>query len=102
MLIGYPVAYVPASPNQVSFLSNVPLDVYECLLTFDNSLQVSNPHTLLKFSCPSGIAKEHHVLGPSCIIERLTATFQLRLQRAVPGTELVVRHSSETLDRVAL
>lgn len=100
VLIEYPVAYVPASLEQESFLSNVPLDVYECVLNFNNSL---NQHILLKFSCPSGIAKENpDILGPSRIVERLIATFQPRLHSVIPGTELVVRHSSETLDRVAL
>jgi hypothetical protein len=103
LLVGYPVAYVPGSPDQSSFLSNVPLDVYECVLTFDESQQVSNLHTLLKFSCPSGLAQDHpDLLGPPQIIEHLNGRYRNRLQKAAPDTKLVVLHSSETLDRVAL
>ncbi|KAF9463061.1 hypothetical protein BDZ94DRAFT_1322142 [Collybia nuda] len=103
VLIEYPVAYVPMLSDQAPFLTGVNLDVYECVLTSDGSLQSSNPHTLLKFSSPSQLGKEHpDLLGPSHMIESLIAKFQPRVHKISSDTKLVVRQTVEIVDRVAL
>ncbi|KAF8073715.1 hypothetical protein FPV67DRAFT_1666466 [Lyophyllum atratum] len=98
VLLEYPVAYIPASLKH-PFLSNVSLDIYECALTFDQNA----PHTLLKFSCPSELARSHpDVLGPAHIITCLTKKFTARIQNMGPGASLEVLQSTQTMDRVAL
>ncbi|EGO23800.1 hypothetical protein SERLADRAFT_392261, partial [Serpula lacrymans var. lacrymans S7.9] len=54
LLIDYPIAYVPRSQDQTSFLSNIPLDIYEVILEVDENVSRSEKqHTVLKFTCPS-------------------------------------------------
>ncbi|GLB38340.1 hypothetical protein LshimejAT787_0502050 [Lyophyllum shimeji] len=98
VLLEYPVAYIPASLKH-PFLSNVSLDVYECTVEFEPN----TPHSLVKFSCPSYLARSHpDVLAPSRIIASLTEKFGTRVRKMAPGTPLDVVHTTRTLDRVAL
>lgn len=99
VLIEYPVAYVPFSAEQTSFLSGQPLDVYECVLLYAKG---QHRHTLLKFSCPSIIAAQNHFFSPNAVVERLKSRFTPRLQRVDESWSVDVVVSSETHDRVAL
>ncbi|KAG1751127.1 hypothetical protein EDB19DRAFT_1275541 [Suillus lakei] len=104
-LIGYPIAYVPISADQTSFLSGQPLDVYEAIVVPEasciSSLQSSNQsHTLLKFSCPCLMAETNCELSPECVIKRLQSQFQESLSSI--GSSLLVHHHVEIMDRVAL
>jgi hypothetical protein len=103
LLLEYPVAYVP-SLDQLSFLSNVLLDVYECILVFhDEDGNRTGHHLLLKFSCPSNLAEEHpDRLSPSHIVAHLTANFGGRLQESVPRATFHATHSRDIRDRIAL
>lgn len=107
-LLEYPVAYVPASADQTSFLEGVPLDVYQC--TF-----VSRPagsqcpdstnveHSLLKFSCPSIVGSVEAELSPPRLVERLKSRFGARLEgEAGLAGSIIVRHHVETHARVSL
>ncbi|KAF5382562.1 hypothetical protein D9615_002869 [Tricholomella constricta] len=96
VLLEYPVAYVPTSLEH-PFLSNVPLDIYECVVTFDRD----SAHTLLKFSCPSDLAQRYPVvLSPLHIIASVIKKFTPRIRDTT--ISLQVHHSTKTLDRVAL
>ncbi|KAG1750923.1 hypothetical protein EDD22DRAFT_957877 [Suillus occidentalis] len=104
-LIGYPVAYVPISVDQTSFLSGHSLDVYEASVvpatSCTSSLQNSNQaHTLLKFSCPRSLAETDCELFPERIIKCLQSQFLERLSSI--GLSLLVHHHVEVVDRVAL
>jgi hypothetical protein len=104
-LIGYPVAYVPISADQTSFLSGQPLDVYEATIvpatSCASSLQSSNQsHTLLKFSCPRLLAETNCELFPERVTKRLQLQFRERLSSI--GSSLLVHHHVEVMDRVAL
>jgi hypothetical protein len=103
-LINYPVAYVPISAVQTSFLGGQPLDVYEVTVLPEpprtSSLQNHRQHTLLKFSCPCSLAERDHELSPERITDRLQSQFQGRLFSV--GLSLSVHHQVEILDRVAL
>ena len=103
VLLDYPVAYVPARPDS-SLLSNVPLDIYECVLNFNGTTSKHlRTHTLLKFSCPSILAIEHpNVTGSRRIISCLTHKFHGRIEKSIPSAYLLILSSSQTLDRVAL
>jgi len=103
-LISYPVAYVPASVIQTSFLGGQPLDVYEAIV-FPETRHTSSSrnfrqHTLLKFSCPCSLAERDHKLSPNRITNRLQSQFQGRLLSI--GLSLSVQHQVKTLERVAL
>lgn len=99
VLLEYPVAYVPPPDLLQSFLSNIPLDVYEYTLVTDND----QGHLLLKFSCPSILAEAYpDCLGSSHIIAYLTRNFEERLKRSIPRATLRIAHSCETKDRLAL
>ncbi|KAG2153097.1 uncharacterized protein EDB93DRAFT_242621 [Suillus bovinus] len=104
-LIGYPVAYVPISADQTSFLNGQPLDVYEAMVvptaSCTSSLQSSNQlHTLLKFSCPCLLAKTNLELSTERVTKRLQSQFQQSLSAI--GLSLLVHHHVEVMDRVAL
>jgi len=104
-LLDYPVAYVPVSPDQAIFLPGVPLDVFECFLHVDEGDPllglVPKQHTLLKFSCPSIITATHSErLAPALLVAQMIALFDAKVQRY--GLSLDIRHTMETLDRVAL
>ncbi|KAI0822227.1 hypothetical protein BC628DRAFT_682828 [Trametes gibbosa] len=105
-ILQFPVAYVPVPQGEDAFLAGVPLDVYECVLQVDASLgSDANPpekHVMSKFSCPQAISGEKAELRPKEIVRKLGACFEGRLKEArFPGS-MRVRHSVETLDRVAL
>lgn len=109
-LLEYPIAYVPtggASAPVPAYLSGVPLDIYECAIKSgtpapNSASSVIPEHSiLLKFSCPRTLGEVHSGLAPKRMRERLLARFALRLRIAGVG-ELIVNHSVETLDRVAL
>jgi hypothetical protein len=100
LLLEYPVAYVPSPDPQLAFLNNVQLDVYECILVIDND---HGRYPLLKFSCPSNLAKDHpNRLGPSHIVALLRENFEDRLEKSVPGAMLFITQGRETKDRLAL
>lgn len=97
VLLEYPVAYVPTTLDS-PFLSNVTLDVYECIISFEKTA-----HTLLKFSCPSELGQENsEMLGSSHIIASLTKKYLPRIRTMAPIVSFRVLHTSQNLDRVAL
>jgi CRP-like cAMP-binding protein len=104
-LIGYPVAYVPISADQTSFLSGQPLNVYEAIVVpgtpCASSLRGSNqPHSLLKFSCPRLLAETNRELSPERVTKRLQSQFRESLSSI--ELSLLVHHHVEVMDRVAL
>lgn len=96
-LLEYPVGYVPLNENQTTFLSNVPLDVYECVLG-----DSGEGHTLLKFSCPQSVGKSVTRLAPEEVRRRLVGRFQPRLEAVDYPGKLGVRCTQETFPRVGL
>ena len=96
-LLEYPVGYVPLDANQTTFLSDIPLDVYECVLEGSGEA-----HTLLKFSCPQCVSRSVARLAPDEVRRRLLDRFQPRLQAVDHPGMLIVGHSQETLPRVGL
>ncbi|KAG5648408.1 hypothetical protein DXG03_004982 [Asterophora parasitica] len=100
VLLEYPVAYVPFSlEDNVPFLPNVSLDVYECVLT----LAQGGFHTLLKFSCPSDLGQRYpNLLSPGRVVADVSAKLNSRIGQKAPGMLLEVLHTTATLDRVAL
>lgn len=101
LLLEYPIAYVPASADQTSFLSLVSLDVYEGVLEFTHP---SPHHTLVKFSCPSALGDDHpERFVPSYIMNQLRTWAEIRLQQ-VTGVSFSfhILHNTVTLDRVGL
>jgi hypothetical protein len=101
ILLDYLVAYVPY-PSYPNTLSNVPLDVYEYILTIpshDSMLDLN--HSIIKFSCPTSLREDFTQLKPENITLKLTAIFADRLSAArAGGATIHVKHSSETVDRV--
>lgn len=94
MLLGYCVAYVPDADD--AFLSQTLLDVYACRVRAPDL-----EHSFLKFSCPTALAVTHpERLAPTRIVASLTTRFEPRLREL--GLELIVEHSMEIMDRVAL
>ncbi|KAJ6477404.1 hypothetical protein C8R47DRAFT_1323368 [Mycena vitilis] len=94
VLLGYPVAYVPEAEG--TFLAQATLDVYECRVRASGW-----EHALLKFSCPAALAVAHREkLASARIVVSLRTRFEPRLREL--GLELVVEHSTEVMDRVAL
>ncbi|TFK40811.1 hypothetical protein BDQ12DRAFT_468320 [Crucibulum laeve] len=106
LLLDYPIAYVPCSPEQANFLSNVPLDVYECRLALELEPGSEQEHTLMKFSCPCAISEVDTELVPQRMQERLRRNFELRMKTLGPSENRMPRvrvlHSTKTMDRVAL
>jgi hypothetical protein len=96
-LLEYPVAYVPLDARQTTFLSNIPLDVYECVLE-----DSGEEHTLLKFSCPQCVSQSVARLAPDEVQKRLMERFQPRLRAVDYPGRLEVRCTRETLPRVGL
>ena len=96
-LLEYPVGYVPLGANQTTFLSNIPLDVYECVLE-----DSSGEHTLLKFSCPQCVSQSVSRLAPDEVRRRLVGRFRPRLRAVEYSGGLKVRHTQETLPRIGL
>ncbi|KZT09131.1 uncharacterized protein LAESUDRAFT_695733 [Laetiporus sulphureus 93-53] len=107
VLLEYPIAYVPISSDQSSFLAGVPLDVYTCALVQPfrddgRTAKVTQEHILMRFSCPCGIGQREAELSPSRTTERLKDRFGGRLSGAGCSDDLIVRHTMETHDRVSL
>lgn len=107
ILLGYLIAYVPADTQGGPLLSQVPLDVYECIVDFpllDGYLGTDlEGHTLLKFSCPCEASQgQPHTPNPLNFINTLIERFQGRIRDLVPGSQLRIVHTTVTLDRVAL
>ena len=104
VMIGYPVAYFPASPAQTSFLEGETLDVYtisfEETTPWGSILDLKEEHVLLKFSCPQVLVSNYAELSPGTLLEKLKAEFTVRLGHI--GMHILVTHHTETLDRVAL
>lgn len=99
VLIEYPIAYVPISAEQTSFLNGQPLDIYECVL---HHAKWQHRYTLLKFSCPSDIGAPNLFFSPNAVAERLKGRFTPRLQTVDESWSIEVVISTETRDRVAL
>ncbi|KAJ7672792.1 hypothetical protein B0H17DRAFT_1208655 [Mycena rosella] len=96
VLLGYPVAYAPAADAAAApFLAQTPLDVYTCAVRPPDAAW---EHTLLKFSCPAGLADAG--LAPAHIAATLDARFGPRVRGV--GLVLRVGHTTEVMDRVAL
>ncbi|KAI6042676.1 hypothetical protein EDC04DRAFT_911132 [Pisolithus marmoratus] len=103
ILLDYPVAYVPVSAHQSTFLAGEPLDVYEVAFNSPSaglsSLQ-GGRFVFIKFSCPRRVAEKDSILSPACLLLLLEHKFERRLESI--GASVSVRHYTETLDRVAL
>ncbi|CCL99707.1 uncharacterized protein FIBRA_01729 [Fibroporia radiculosa] len=108
-LLDYPVAYVPASADQTSFLADVSLDVYECVfrpgVVEAQRLSLTNgEHIVMKFSCPSAIysAEEVGELSAPKLTQRLSDKFGNRLREAGLPDSFLIRHTTQVHDRVSL
>ncbi|KAG7088392.1 hypothetical protein E1B28_012391 [Marasmius oreades] len=114
-LLEYPVALCPVlipGTDMSSFLTQVPLRVYRCLLNIEDTTGKSsatsqqNPHLLVQFSIPSVLESSHPETHSSSVISsRLEETFNARLATVFAGRgvpSLTIVHSVRTLDRVAL
>ncbi|KAF9241112.1 hypothetical protein BU15DRAFT_73591 [Melanogaster broomeanus] len=77
VVIDYPVAYVPASSEQTSFLGGDALDIYDVSCKGPLSLHSTDPsrleqeHVVLKFSCPHALVSKHPELSPGALTEKL-------------------------------
>lgn len=104
ILLDYPVAYVPMSAQQNTFLPGEPLDVYEVAfksLSADfSSSSGTSELVFIKFSCPRRVADKDSTLSPACLLRLLEHKFRPRLENI--GASVSVGHYTETLDRVAL
>lgn len=96
-LLEYPVGYVPLDANQTTFLGNIPLDLYECVL-----VDSEEEPTLFKFSCPQCVGQSVARLAPGEVRRRLVDRFRPRLEAVGYPGRLEVRHTQETLPRVGL
>ena len=98
IVLEFPIAYVPDSSEQTSFLENTPLDVYECSLPLqfgEHKLE----HVMLKFSCPSELTKPQE---PDKIEKGMRERFSQRVHACGMTAEMVIKKTRVTLDRVAL
>ncbi|THV00819.1 hypothetical protein K435DRAFT_963789 [Dendrothele bispora CBS 962.96] len=129
-ILEYPVVYCPdaSAPDNGSgtYLSRVPLDVYEGIVSFTSSstdisgvrtspataCSTSRPenkkqsrthmHTLLKFSCPAQLGESSGRLTPASLISKLESQFITRITRLDADSTFKVQHTTVTLDGVAL
>lgn len=114
-VLEFPVAYVPTSEalnDGGALLGGIPLDVYECVLIPRSGLAVGvkphpssagwGAHSLLKFSCPQSISTVVEHLHCDALVSRLRTRFVARMEDVTRSFEVVIRHSMETMDRVAL
>lgn len=110
VLLEYPVAYVPSDDPTTAFLSNELLDVYECVIPLAGGGRMprgpTREQTIIKFSCPQIMGREYSGLSPKQISKQIGDVFGPRLIEATKGEErspsMEVRHTTVTLDRVAL
>lgn len=99
MLLDYAVAYVPSAGYE-NVLSGIPLDFYECIVAYHKTGGQEATHTIMKFSCPAGLAQ-----GPTSserIMQELQTMFAERLSQS--GDEamvITVVHTVQSLDHVA-
>ena len=100
VLIDYPVAYIPVSPSQTAFLGAEPLDIYQVAFPFGSPSTNTRDFTFLKFSCPRKLADTCPRLSHTHLVQRLEDIFTPRLDKL--GAGIILRHHTETLDRVAL
>ncbi|KAH9891590.1 hypothetical protein C8Q73DRAFT_699932 [Cubamyces lactineus] len=107
-ILDFPVAYVPTSGGNTAYLAGVPLHVYQCVLVVDEDENASQSyglprrHTAIKFSCPQHVAQTNSGLLPETLVHNLKTRLEEQLQAAGFPGRVVVEHSTETLDRVAL
>ena|ERR1700722_1927579 len=104
-LLEYPIAYVPTSLTQTSFLSGVCLDVYDCTLSCphhftDNS--TTHSHSFLKFSSPQQLGLENSNLSPATLISKMDTRYKGRLEAIGHARVLKIHHHIASFDRVAL
>lgn len=115
ILLEYPVAYCPPATVVSPFLSSVVLDVYKVCLKLPwsgegGAFPSSNQsHSILQFSCPSVLGTGYpELLSPELVVEKLQSFFDSRIrmtdwiQTVAVVPVVIVHHSIETLDRVAL
>jgi hypothetical protein len=102
ILLEYPIGYVPKEAY-FSHTSRIALDIYNCLISLEPDLDGSTSsqppakqHSFLKFSCPAAL------LDARVIINMLKVHFTPRLQHLGKNTTLMIQHTTETLDRIAL
>ena len=98
ILLEYPVAYIPQSAPQTTFLSGVDLEVYSCTLIFNTpGIVLPARHTFMQFSCPQSILPEVGDLAG-----KLNEKFTERVSQAGLPCTLEVTSRTKRLDRVAL
>ncbi|KAG1715731.1 hypothetical protein ID866_1447, partial [Astraeus odoratus] len=108
VLIDYPVAYVPISPDETAFLQGEILDVYDVAFRKDAlthgsdrpSFIDTHEFTFLRFSCPRRLADSCPELSTAYLTQKLKNKFTPRLEEI--GARVHVSHRIEKLDRVAL
>ena len=102
VILDYPVAYVPVSPDQTIFLPWEVLDVYECILMLHGHGKENGEHMICKFSCPNSLSTRKTLLQVPNLQARLRALLTSRLQNADVEGEIEIRHHQETHERVVL
>ncbi|KAF7768051.1 hypothetical protein Agabi119p4_7294 [Agaricus bisporus var. burnettii] len=102
VLLDYPIAYVPESESQTSFLSGTPLVVYRCRLVGKSQGGEDNDkqHVLLQFSCP--VSLENSMVSTRKTVSFLEHTFQPRVAQILSKYVLHVDYEHVAPDRVAL
>lgn len=100
ILLEYPVAYVPTSPD-TSFLGGEVLTVCECYLEQEGT-STHFRHTLIKFSCPDSITRSCEHMSSGLLTHRLKERFAPRIRKMDESLILRVHISREMLNRVAL
>ena len=100
VLLDYTVAYVPIAGYE-NVLSGIPLDFYECILAYHKAGGQEATHTVMKFSCPVGLAQGGPT-GSERIVQDLQTMFAERLLSSGDETMVVtVVHTVQSLDHVA-
>ena len=100
VLLDYAVAYVPSAGYE-NVLSGIPLDFYECILAYHKAGGQEATHTVMKFSCPAGLAQGGPT-GSERIIQALQTMFAERLLSSGDETMAVtVVYTVQSLDHVA-
>lgn len=110
VLLDYPVAYVPSASHQ-GVLSGIPLDFYECFLSFDDAIRKNELgereiiRCVMKFSCPAELghirSTEYPGLQPQTMIQNLRDLLQTRIGNSSSMRIATIGHSIHTLDHVA-
>jgi len=100
VILEYPIAYVPVSPDQSAFLPWEVLDAYECILMIEEG-KTKTRCTICKFSCPKSLS-HYGGLGIDQLQEMLGKLFTTRVKCTDVEGHVEVRHHQETHERVAL